>query len=184
MIEISSDQKQIILGTLLGNGCLRDGEVDPYLVMRSRCPLWLESKAQKLQELEGARWEQNGNYYWKSNPDECLRKFKKRCYEGKDKCAKMPTLDLLRNLGLMVWYGDVGCLVGGTRRNACLRTQFFGQSCDIIKQYFNEVQLECKINLVRQNPVIVFSFEGTKSLMNLVGPILPKNRLHLVPNYS
>jgi len=182
MTLLTSDQEQIILGTLLGNGRLEMGLEGPYLLMKSRDPLWLEGKALLLAEVKHARWRSRSNYYWRSREDSCFERFDKLCYSGYDKVARMEILDTLRNIGLMVWYGDVGCLVGRKRCNACLRTQSLGKSNEVARRYFNEVRLPCNINLVRQKPVIVFSYEGTRMLMKVVGSVLPRNRYHLIPS--
>ena len=180
---LTSDQRQVIIGTLLGNGFLEAAD-GIYLVMRSRDPEWLASKAKVLADLEQTVWTSRSNYYWRSKADPLFEEFDALCYDGDRKAARMECLDALKNIGLMTWYGDIGCLVGRQRRNACLRTQAFGLSTETALRYFNEVGLPCRINRVRHSPVLVFSLDGTERLMKIISPVLPKNRYYLVPGYQ
>lgn len=181
-MKLSSDQRQVILGTILGNGFLESAD-GLYLVMRSRSPEWLASKAKVLADLEQATWTSHSNYYWRSAADPIFEEFDALCYDKHQKIARMKSLDMLNRIGLMVWYGDCGCLVGRVRKNASLRTQALGLSAEAGCRFFNEVAMPCKINTVRQRPVIVFTLSGTERLMNVIGPVLPKNRHHLVPDH-
>jgi hypothetical protein len=178
---LTADQEQIIIGTLLGNSQIEVGADGPCLVMRSRDISWLASKAEALADIQDSMWQQGANYYWRSKADVRLEPFVQLCYSGSIKAATMNCLNRLRNVAVMVWYGDVGCLVGRNRRNACLRTQHLGSSATIVEQFFNEVSAPCSLNYVRGKPVVVFSHEGTLTLMKIIGQILPTNRYHLVP---
>jgi len=182
-MQLKPDQKQVILGTLLGNGRLEKSPEGLYLLMKARDPLWQSSKAHVLGKLEQATWTSRGNFYWRSTADPVFAEIDALCYNGHKKRARMECLDRLTNIGIMTWYGDCGCLVGRKRRNACLRTQALGLSTEIAGQYFNEVGMPCRVNKVRKQPVLVFSLEGTKKLMEIIGSVLPTNRHHLVPRF-
>ena len=182
MSNLTSDQRQVIFGTLLGNGFIESPE-GFYLVMKSRSAEWLSSKAKVLANFEQAVWTSRGNFYWRSKADPIFEEFDNLCYDGHKKVARMECLDMLKNVGVMTWYGDSGCLVGRDRRNASLRTQALGLSAETAARYFNEVQVPCRINQVRQRPVLAFSLKGTERLMKIIGSVLPKNRYHLVPGY-
>lgn len=178
---LSADQSQVILGTLFGNSVLEESENGVCLIMKSRDKKWLDLKADCLFEFESSRWQSNGNYYWKSEPNDIFSKFFTLIYNHGNKSARMDCLDSFRDIGIMVWYGDTGCLVGRDKKNACVRTQAFGDTNEIIKQFFNEVNAPCNINQVRNKPVIVFTRDGTRMLTRIIGHLLPINRLHLLP---
>jgi hypothetical protein len=182
-MQLTSDQQQVVLGTLLGNSKIEISVDGPCLIMKSHDSAWFASKAEFLQDLHDSTWRQYGNYYWRSRPDECFEPFVKMCYKETQKFVTMDCLDRLRAIGIMVWYGDSGCLVGRGRRNACLRTQRLGDSAYVVAQFFNEVNTACCINLVRSKPVIVFTHEGTKTLMKIISQIIPPNRYHLIPSH-
>lgn len=179
---MTSDQKQIIIGTLLGNSKLLKDNDGYYLEMKSRDSIWLESKAHALKDIAYSRWMSHGNYYWRSKSHESFYEFKELCYSEHNKVFKMECLNSLRNIGIMVWYGDVGCLVGRTKQNACVRTQAFCGSESIAHQFFNEIDADCNISYVRQKPILTFTLKGTTTIMKIVYSVLPTNRHHLVPS--
>ena len=89
----------------------------------------------------------------------------------------MDWLDQLRDIGIAVWYGDSGALIGRKFRNACLRTQSFGlEGNKIIERYFNEVGIPCNLNKSRSSYIVVFTVPGTETLIKMIAPCLPKNR--------
>ena len=180
-MQFTPDQQQVIIGTLLGNSKLEVGKDGPYLIMRSRDLSWFASKAEFLADFCDKTWQQYSNYYWQSKANECFEPFLNICYDGTSKIVTMDCLDRLRDIAIMVWYGDTGCLVGRNRCNACLRTQAFGNTSYVVERFFNEVGIFCGTNKVRGKPVVVFTHEGTRTLMKIIGPILPKNRYHLIP---
>jgi hypothetical protein len=110
---------------------------------------------------------------WRSICSPIWMEFKKLCYKDKIKTITMEWLDQLRAIGLAVWYGDSGCLVGHHKKNACLRTQSFGKTGnEIIAEYFNGVGLPCNINKSKKSYIIVFSVKGTHSFLKLVAPFI------------
>ena len=124
-MNLTEDQKQVITGTLLGNSEIEVGEDGLRLVMHSQDLLWFTQKAYFLSELQEESWQQNSNYYWKSRPDDCFEPFFNNLYDGVAKTVTMECLDRLKNIAIMVWFGDSGCLVGRNRNNACLFLDFF-----------------------------------------------------------
>lgn len=178
---LSDDQKQIVMGTLLGNSRLQVNSDGVYLLMKSKDSSWLHAKGDCLKCIEQCRWRSKGNYYWQSISHECLDEYYDLLYDGGKKVASMSYLDRLRDIGVMVWYGDVGCLVGRNRNNACLRTQALGETNEVVEKFFNEVNVPCNINRVRRKSVIVFTLDGTRQLFKIIGHIIPENRFHLVP---
>jgi LAGLIDADG DNA endonuclease family len=179
--KLQDDQRQIILGTILGNGFICKGLKSCYFCMRHsvRHLPWLESKAAELHMYDSPTpWYKHGTTCtWRSCSDPIFNELHDFCYPNGKKTVSMEWLDQLRDIGIAVWYGDSGCLTGRCFRNACLRTQYFNlEGNEIISRYFNEVGIPCNINKSRQSYVIVFSVEGTVALFRLIGQCLPKNR--------
>lgn len=172
---------QIIFGTLLGNSKLLCIEDNFVLHMRSRNELWIKSKANELKQHTNFLNEYKGFYNWRSKPSPIFKSFNEDLYKNKNKYITMDLLDRLKDLGIAIWYGDTGCLVGRTRMNACLRTQSFRKKGnEIIAEWFNSVGISCKINKHRHSYVIVFSLEGTRKLFKMIAPLLPANRYYLL----
>jgi hypothetical protein len=95
------------------------------------------------------------------------------CYVNNKKTITMDWLDQLRAIGIAVWYGDSGCLLGYKQRNACLRTQSFGEEGNaIIARYFNEIGIGCSPNKSKGSQVIVFTVAGSKTLFKMVAPFI------------
>ena len=178
----NDDHRQIVLGTLLGNGYICKGRKNSYFCMRhsvDHLP-WLQSKAAEL-EVYGSKtpWYQyNTTCTWRSACSPLFNELREMCYPGGEKTVSMEWLNALRALAIAVWYGDSGCLTGRGKKNACLRTQSFGyEGNKVIEQYFNEVGMPCHMNKSRKSWVTVFTVAGTETLMSkIVAPYLPKNR--------
>lgn len=178
---MTDDQRQIILGALLGNGYICRGRKNDYFCMRhsERHLPWLQNKAEDLAEYAaGHAWYiYKTTCTWRAKCDPIFNDFRKLCYPDGVKQVSMEWLDQLRSIGLAVWYGDSGCLTGRSNKNACLRTQSFGaEGNQIIERYFNEVGIECRVNKSRKSQVIVFSVDGTRKLISTIGADLPANR--------
>lgn len=178
----NDDHRQIILGTLLGNGYICKGRKNAYFCMRhSKDHLpWLQSKAAELRDFgsKTAWYNYKTTYTWRTTCDPLFTELRQMCYRDGKKTVTMEWLDVLRWLAIAVWYGDSGCLTGRNMKNACLRTQSFGYDGNkIIERYFNEVGIPCNMNKSRKSWVIVFTVTGTEILMsNIVAPHLPRNR--------
>lgn len=182
ILSNSDDRMQIILGSLLGNGYICKGRKNDYLCMRhsKRHDLWLKTKSNELSIYSSKTpyYEYYTTITWRSICHPTFTELKKYCYQDGKKCVTMDWLDRLRDLAIAVWFGDSGTMTGRGSRNACLRTQSFGlNGNEIIEKYFNEVGFPCKINKSRKSYVIVFSIEGTKSLIDLIANSIPSPRL-------
>lgn len=178
----NDDHRQVVLGTLLGNGYICKGRKNSYFCMRhsARHLQWLQSKAAELKQYESKTpWYEYGTTHtWRSACDPVFNEMRDLCYCGNKKVVTMEWLDQLRALAIAVWYGDSGCLTGRGKKNASLRTQSFGkEGNEVIERYFNEVGIPCHMNKSRGSWVIVFTVDGTETLMSkIVAPNLPKNR--------
>lgn len=178
----NDDHRQIVLGSILGNGFICKGRKSSYFCMRHsvRHLAWLQSKAAELQAYESRTpWYQyETTCTWRSASDSIFNELRELCYKDGVKTITMEWLDQLRDLAIAVWYGDSGCLTGRGQKNACLRTQSFGkEGNEIIARYFNEVGIPCNLNKSRGSWVVVFTIPGTEILMSkIVAPLMPKNR--------
>jgi hypothetical protein len=179
---MDENQKQIVLGGLLGSSYLCRGSKNSYLCMRhsiKHLP-WLQTKASELTQYGAATpWYINGTTCtWRSVSHPVFTDFRKFCYpDDKNKQVCMEWLDKLKAVSIAVWYGDSGALMGRKMKNACLRTQSFRlEGNKIIEQYFNEVGIPCNINKSRGSHIIVFTVPGTEILIRMIAPWLPKNR--------
>jgi hypothetical protein len=178
----NDDHKQIVLGTLLGNGYICKGRKNAYFCMRHNIDnlFWLQSKAAELEVYASKTpWYQyKTTCTWRSACSPIFNELRDFCYPNGVKTVCMEWLDQLRAEAIAVWYGDSGCLTGRGKKNACLRTQSFGEEGNkIIERYFNEVGISCNMNKSRKSWVIVFTVPGTEILMSkIVAPHLPQNR--------
>jgi hypothetical protein len=168
---MDDDQRQIVLGTLLGNGFICNNN---YLCIQHSCNYYsyLTSKVSHLSDLARPNpWYHKNNICgWRSKSLPIWKEFRDFCYNKDKKSVTMEWLDQLRAIGIAIWYGDSGCLVGYKNRNACLRTQSLNN--EIINQYFNEVGIPCNVNKSRNSSVIVFTIEGSRILFKMVAPFI------------
>ena len=178
----NDDHRQIVLGTLLGNGFICKGRKNSYFCMRHSVNHldWLKSKASELTAYESSTpWHQHETTCtWRSGCDPVFNELRSLCYLNGKKEVSMVWLDQLRSMAISVWYGDSGCLTGRNHKNACLRTQSFRyEGNQVIERYFNEVGMPCSMNKSRKSWVIVFTVPGTETLMSkIVAPNAPTNR--------
>lgn len=178
---MDNNQKQIVLATLLGNGYICKGSKNAYICMRhsiKHLP-WLQTKASEIAKYAAATpWYVSGTTCtWRSISHPIFTDMRSFCYPKGEKQVSMEWLDQLRDIGIAIWYGDSGTLMGRKMKNACLRTQSFGLEGNlIIEKYFNEVNIPCNINKSRNSHVIVFTVAGTEKLLHMIAPFLPANR--------
>ena len=173
MKRMNDDQRQIVLGTLLGNGFICRSNSNSYLcIQHSRKYVdYFKSKAKDLESLSRTNpWYFRRNIIgWRSSCDTIWDYYRALCYQGEDKVVNENWLHPLRDIGLAVWYQDCGCLAGYRNRNACLRTQIFGEEGNkLIAKYFNEMGFDCKVNKSRKSWVILFSVASTEKLFKVI----------------
>lgn len=178
---IDDDVKQIIYGSLLGAGYICKGKKNDFFSIRhsQKHDLWLKAKASELTEFACPTPfnKYHNTLTWRSTSHPFFTELKKEFYDEDGKKITMEWMDRLRDLAIVVWFGDSGCMTGRGNKNACLRTQSFGlEGNQIIERYFNEVNIPCSINKSRKSYVIVFSIEGTRKLFKLIAnsPVSPK----------
>lgn len=176
---MNDDIKQIILGSLLGNGYICHGRKNDYFCMKHSMKnlQWLRTKAAELKELASQKpfYEYENSMTWRSSCNTFFTELRNKYYKDNEKCVTMEWLDQLRDLGIAVWFADCGSMVGRGNRNACLRTQIFKEGNKTIEQYFNEVGMPCSLNKSRKSYIVVFTHEGTEKILSMIANCLPKD---------
>lgn len=164
--KLTCDQRQIILGSLLGNGFIKRTDKNYYFVMKHSLKRfdWVRLKSLELNNFYSDFFKNKSSVVWRSICHPCFNEIHSSCYEG-DKKVTMDWLNSLRDIAIAVWYGDSGIRVGRGKKNSCLRTQSFGlKGNKIICDFFNEVGIFCNVNKNKRGEVIVFTVEGSRIL--------------------
>lgn len=147
---------------------------------------WVNSKGYELEEF-GAKKALSITKTcctWRSKCLPLFTEIRNKFYINNKKTVSMEILDSLRDIGIAIWYGDSGELLGKNKNNACLKTKFWGEKGNkIIHQYFNEVGYECNINYLKESSIIVFTENSTKKLMDLISCWMPRNRYYKLLTY-
>lgn len=173
--ELSSWQKNIVLGTILGGSSI----VKPskgrncYLFMRSRHRDWLAYKSQELKLFSSQRpfTEEGNTLRWHSNCYPVFNEFRDLFYVKGAKIVNMEILDRLRDIGWAVWYGDCGKIKNG---KVMLNTHKFGKTgTDIIVRYFNEVDISCESTTERKNYRVLMTEEGSERFLMTMAHCMP-----------
>ncbi len=182
MSSLFDDRRQILLGSLLGNGYICKGRQSHYFCMRHsvRHLSWLKTKARELQEYEcpSPFYEYKKTVTWRSSCNPIFTELREICYKEDEKTVTMDWLDQLRDLAIAVWFGDSGGMTGRGRKNAILRTQSFGpEGNQIIERYFNEVGLPCKLNKNRKSQILLFTIAATERLIGMIEHCIPSDKI-------
>lgn len=173
------NQRQIVLGTLLGHGYICNATKNPYFCMRHKIKdlPWAQAKAEEMGRYSASTpWKiTETNCVWRSVCHPTFCEFRDLCYLHNKKKISMEWLDQLNDTALAIWYGDSGELLEDGR--ASLQTQQYSQEDNqIIEKYFNEVNIPCKATKRYQNYFIAFTPEATEKIISMVSPFLPKSR--------
>lgn len=174
--QVNDWQRQIIIGTILGGSSIvkPKGGRNCYLFMRSANRNWLNYKAKELFSLGSQRpFTQEGNTIrWHSNCYPIFTEYHNLFYINDKKSVKMEVLDILRDIGLAIWYGDAGKL---EKDKVVLNTNKFGEEGnEIIANYFEQAQIGKTIpTKERKYCRLVFTKEATHNFLVLVADRLP-----------
>jgi hypothetical protein len=168
----TSWQQQIIIGTILGGSSIvkTKNTINCYLSMRGKNPKWLQCKAQELQYLSAQNpYHAEGKYYrWHSRCSPVFSEFREMFYKDGKKKINIDILNELRNIGLSVWFMDVGTLKDN---KIIMKTRSLGKGGDIIaKQYFTEIDLNVEI----VGNKLQFDEKSTEKFIKVVGDFIPK----------
>ncbi len=175
--QFSDWEKQIIHGTLLGNGylTLTKKSVNPYLtISENRNQQWLLYKGAELESFSAKKplIETKSVWKWRASCNPGWNDFYNLHYKEK-KIIKMTVLDRLKDIGLAIWFGDKGYWYN--KEQVGLRTSSYSEvDNNTIKCYFNEVGMECSIvDIALNRKNIIFSASGTSSFLKIIAHQLP-----------
>lgn len=171
-------QRQVLIGTILGGSSLVKPPkgVNYYLSMRGQNDKWLEYKMAELSDyFKEPKLRKYGNTYrCNSSCSEELTEYRELLYEGHERKVKMEILDGLTDTGLAVWYLDSGSKTGRNRKNAYINTTKFGEEgTEIVRRYFCEVGMECRVNRDGKRIKVLFTVEGTVDLLKTIAHRFP-----------
>lgn len=173
-------QKQIILGSLLGNGYIvkpKQGNNPFFGLTAGDNEKWFAYKISEISNLGTNKALYDNGKRWRSRCSEEWKELQKLCYKNGKKHIKMEWLDLLRDIALVIWFGDKGRFISNNK--IALNTYAFGlQGNRIIEQYFNEVDMPCEFKCIRETGKIVFTNEGTREFFRITGHLMPNYILH------
>lgn len=172
---ITDWQKQIIFGTVLGGSSIikqKKGR-NCYLTMRGKDLKWLKCKAQELTVIAAPTpWYCSNDYYrWHSVSCPFLNEFYDLFYEGGKRKIEMELLDILRAVGLAIWFIDAGSLKD---EHAIINVNKFGKDgADLISKYFSEIDFDNGVINKRGSLRIRLEKRSTKRFMLLIGDYIP-----------
>lgn len=171
-------QTQILIGTVLGGSSLVKPPrgINYYVSMRSNNDIWLEYKMIEMPDyFPEPKMRKYGNTNrCNSLCHEKITEIRELLYDGTKRKMDMPLLDGLMDTGIAVWFLDSGGKTGRDRKNAYLNTTRFGeQGTNLIRQYFCEVGMECRINRDGRRLKVLFTVDGTLSLLKTIAHRFP-----------
>jgi len=178
-IKLTSDQCQIVLGTLLGTGSIirpKAGK-NAYLQMRQRKSGdvdWLRCKAEELSNLARPHpfVEDKDSWHWASIANPVWNRYQELCYAGGQKAVTWEWLDPLRDRGHAVWFLDKGTY---DDQRVVLKTAWFGEKGNhVIQKYFRLCGYECEIQVNRGVRRLVFTEKSSEEYLKLILPCFPK----------
>lgn len=177
-IEFSNREKQIVLGTLLGNSSIIFPEKSrhPHLQMResiSKGGNWIRCKAFELKKFSRPKSfiADHDSFRWNSCSNFCWIKFYNLCYSDKQKNVPMTWLDQLTDLGLACWFMDKGEILP----NSChLRiSRLNKESVQNIKNYFEIIGIPGEIKNVGGSRILQFNKENQVKFLKTIHHQLP-----------
>lgn len=166
--EISTKQKNIIIGTILGGSSLikpHKGK-NCYLSMRGKDFDWLNWKSNELSNLSGsAPITKEKTYRWHSICYPVFNNFYEIFYKKNKRSIKIETLNLLQEMSIAVWFKDCGAIKSN---QAIFNTNVWGEKgTSIILNYFKSLEWECEIFKERNSLRIKLSVETTKEILDM-----------------
>lgn len=180
--QISDNQKQIILGTVLGGSSIikPTGGRNSYLSMRGKEAYWLEYKSNELKDLASPNpflIEKDNKYFrWHSLCYPVFNDFYSMFYNNKGKTVTMDILNELRDIGLAIWFIDGGKIEKGS---VVINTTVFGEECsNIISQYFNEVTLPSYVKVKGKSCKVILTPPSTLKFLQTIAGKIPNFMLH------
>lgn len=169
---ISDWQRQIIIGSMLGNGYFcQTGSNFFFGFSETRDSNWLVYKSQELENLSAKTpiCRNGKSWRWRSQTHETWNEYRLMIQHRN---RKMPVvrewlLDQLRDIGLAIWFGDRGFWY--TNKRIGLRTTKFSiQSNELIERYFRRIGIGCEFRKTGKSGRIIFDQHGTKKFLATV----------------
>ena len=165
-IHISNEQEQILMGSLLGDGCLRK-----YVLTQYRETHSLKQKdyliwKKNILALPHSPFSEDKICRYETLSLLQLNKYYYMFYQNGKKVVTKEILDKLEPLGLAVWYMDDGCL---TKNSIILCTDTFSYDENLlIQNYFKDkLGIQTKISKINypNNPKDYFRIRFCKKAM-------------------
>ena len=178
-------QEQIIIGTVLGGSSLIKPPrgTNYYLSMRSNNELWL---AYKITELSGyfkntKIFKYKKTYRCNSICSEKLTQIHDFMYQDNKRIITKELLEPLRDIGLAIWFLESGGKTGRDKKNVYLNSTRFGESgSELIKDYFNSLDIPCEINRNKKRLRIVFTVWGSLRFLKTTANCFPEFMFHRI----
>ena len=173
--QISSKQRYIIIGTILGGSSIvrpNKGK-NCYLSMRSKDLDWLNYKSKELYNLSlKDSITKEKTYRWHSICYPLFNEFEDLFYKNKKRCLQEKALSSLRETSIAVWYKDCGVL---NKNKIILNTHIWGEEgTNMCLDYFKSIDYEAEIYLERKNYRLKFSEKSSKEFLNLYETLIKK----------
>jgi hypothetical protein len=171
-------EKQLILGTLLGNSSIINPKKskNPHFQMResiSKGGTWIRCKAYELQRFSRSKSfvADKDSFRWNSISCPCWNEFYDLCYKKNKKHISMEWLDMLQDFGLACWFMDKGNV---TKNNVSLRISRLDEnSVNNIHDYFKIIGIAGEIKNFGGSKIISFKDQNKIRFMHLIGQKLP-----------
>lgn len=177
-IVFTNREKQLILGTLLGNSSVIKPQKskNPHFQLResiSKGGTWIQCKAHELRRFSRPKSfvQDSDSYRWNSISASCWWDIYKLCYRENQKIITMPWLDMLQDYGLACWFMDKGII----------QNNFIGlrisrldeESVDSIINYFKIIGIPGQPKNFGGSKTIQFRDKDKLAFMKIIGQKLP-----------
>lgn len=174
MIDI---QEQVVIGAVLGGSSLvkQPKGLNYCLMMRSEDPLWLQYKIAELHNFFSSSelCKQNSTYRCSSICSKEFTALYQKLYCGKKRHVTIDVLENFRDIGLAIWFLESGGFTGRNRKNAYINTTLIGDTSNLVCDYFNSMDIKCKIHVTKERQKILFSVQGTNKLLKIIASKFP-----------
>jgi len=190
MNKLTGWQKQIITGAVLGGSSLIKPKLGTnyYFSMRNKDKLWLQYKIAELEGffLTSKLTKDDKTYRARSMCSQVFTEMHGVLYESNQRKVTKETLDLLRDIGLAIWYLEGGGRAGRNKKNAYLNTTKLGEDgTELVKEYFNDeiIDMKCNIHKNGERIKVMFTVAGTIRLFSTIAhrfPAFMYNRINMI----
>jgi hypothetical protein len=177
-LTFANKEKQVILGTLLGNSSIikpRKSK-NPHFQMResvSKNGIWIRCKAHELQRFSRPKSfvQDKDSFRWNSISCSCWNEFYDLCYKDNTKNITELWLDQLQDYGVACWFMDKGEF---KKNSASLRISRLSESSvQAIKNYFQILGIDGEIKKFGGSKIISFAGPNLAKFMKIFSHRLP-----------